>query len=212
MHGSNKHYSIIGIAVGIESMSGGLLFRTRMAVQAADYDYHDFRHSLYHVAWGADNRTRIGNGISLIIFAGIVASFPNAIISTVSLIRAGELHILLMLLVIVVMLVVIGIIVFMERGQRKIPVQYAKRVVGRKVYGGQSTHLPLRVNSAGVIPPIFASSILMFPPLLQGSYPFHGSSLSRQLAPGKIVYTVLYISMIFFSVISIHLLFTTPWI
>jgi len=190
----------MGIAVGIESMSNGAFvqnpgwaFRLMTMITMTS--------GTAFIMWLGEQITErgIGNGISLIIFAGIVARFPNAIISTTSLIRAGEVHILLMLLVVVVMLTVIGIIVYVERGQRKIPVQYAKRVVGRKVYGGQSTHLPLRVNSAGVIPPIFASSILMFPATIAGfiSIPWV-QSLSRQLAPGKIVYTMLYISMIFF--------------
>jgi preprotein translocase subunit SecY len=141
----------------------------------------------------------IGNGISLIIFAGIVARFPNAVISSYSLIRAGELHVILMLILVAVMLLVIGVIVFVERGQRKIPIQYAKRVVGRKVYGGQSTHLPLKVNTAGVIPPIFASSIIMFPATIAGfiTIPWV-QSLSTQLAPGTLFYTLVYVSMIFF--------------
>ncbi len=190
----------LGIAVGIESMSQGAF------VQNPGWGFRlltmiTMTSGTAFIMWLGEQITErgIGNGISLIIFAGIVASFPNAIISTVSLIRAGELHILLMLLVIVMMLAVIGIIVYMERGQRKIPVQYAKRVVGRKVYGGQSTHLPLRINSSGVIPPIFASSILMFPATIAGfiSIPWV-QSLSTQLAPGKIVYTILYVSMIFF--------------
>lgn len=190
----------MGIAVGIESMSNGAF------VQNPGWGFRlmtmiTMTSGTAFIMWLGEQITErgIGNGISLIIFAGIVARFPNAIISTTSLIRAGEVHILLMLLVVVVMLVVIGIIVYVERGQRKIPVQYAKRVVGRKVYGGQSTHLPLRVNSAGVIPPIFASSILMFPATIAGfiSIPWV-QSLSRQLAPGKVVYTILYISMIFF--------------
>ena len=190
----------MGIAVGIESMSQGAF------VQNPGWAFRlltmiTMTSGTAFIMWLGEQITErgIGNGISLIIFAGIVARFPNAIVSTVSLIRAGELHILLMLLVVVMMLLVIGIIVYMERGQRKIPVQYAKRVVGRKVYGGQSTHLPLRVNSAGVIPPIFASSILMFPATIAGfiSIPWV-QSLSSQLAPGKIVYTILYISMIFF--------------
>ncbi len=135
----------------------------------------------------------IGNGISLIIFAGIVAGFPNAVISSVSLIRAGELHLFMMLAVIIMMVIVIGFIIFMERGQRKIPVQYAKRVVGRKVYGGQSTHLPLKVNTAGVIPPIFASSIIMFPATIAGfiAIPWV-QSLAGQLTPGTIFYTIIY--------------------
>jgi len=190
----------MGIAVGIESMSNGAF------VQNPGWGFRlmtmiTMTSGTAFIMWLGEQITErgIGNGISLIIFAGIVARFPNAIISTTSLIRAGEVHILLMLLVVVVMLVVIGIIVYVERGQRKIPVQYAKRVVGRKVYGGQSTHLPLRVNSAGVIPPIFASSILMFPATIAGfiSIPWV-QSLSKQLAPGKAVYTILYISMIFF--------------
>ncbi len=105
----------------------------------------------------------IGNGISMIIFAGIVARFPTAIFNTAQLMRTGEMSIFMMLIIGLVMIAVVGAIILMERGHRKIPVQYAKRVVGRKVYGGSSTHLPLRVNTAGVIPPIFASSLLMFP-------------------------------------------------
>ena len=105
----------------------------------------------------------IGNGISLIIFAGIVARMPSALINTVQLIKTGELPFILVVLLAVVMVAVVAVIIFMERAQRRIPVQYARRVVGRKMYGGQSTHLPLKVNVSGVIPPIFASSLLMFP-------------------------------------------------
>ncbi len=105
----------------------------------------------------------IGNGISLIIFAGIIARIPPAIINTFRLLKTGEVNIFKLILLVVLMVAVVAFIVFMERGQRRIPVQYARRVVGRRVYGGQSTHLPLRINTSGVIPPIFASSILMFP-------------------------------------------------
>ena len=105
----------------------------------------------------------IGNGISLIIFAGIVASLPSAIIDSFRLMRTGEIHPAFMLILVVVMIGVVAFICFMERSHRRIPVQYARRVVGRRVYGGQSSHLPLKVNTAGVIPPIFASSIIMFP-------------------------------------------------
>ena len=105
----------------------------------------------------------IGNGISLIIFAGIVARMPSAFINTVQLIKTGELPFILVIFLAIVMVAVVGVIVFVERAQRRIPVQYARRVVGRKMYGGQSTHLPLKVNVSGVIPPIFASSLLMFP-------------------------------------------------
>src|ERR671925_867551 len=101
----------------------------------------------------------IGNGISLIIFAGIVARLPSAIVNTFRLMETGELNLLLMIFLLGLMLAVVAAIVFMEAGHRKIPIQYAKRVVGRRMYGGQTTHLPLKLNTAGVIPPIFASSI-----------------------------------------------------
>ena len=105
----------------------------------------------------------IGNGISLIIFSGIVARMPNALASTGSLVNTGEMNWFVVILLMVMMFVVVAFIIYMETSQRRIPVQYAKRVVGRKMYGGQSTHLPLKINQAGVIPPIFASSIIMFP-------------------------------------------------
>ncbi|MBI5057680.1 MAG: preprotein translocase subunit SecY [Nitrospirae bacterium] len=190
----------MGIAIGIESMGDGAF------VQNPGWAFRlltmiTMTSGTAFLMWLGEQITErgIGNGISLIIFSGIVARFPNAIISSVELIRAGELHILLMLLVVVMMIAVIGIIVYVERGQRKIPVQYAKRVVGRKVYGGQSTHLPLKINAAGVIPPIFASSIMMFPATIAGfiSIPWV-QTLSKQLAPGTIVYTTLDIVLIFF--------------
>jgi len=190
----------LGIAVGIESMNQGAF------VQNPGWEFRlitmiTMTSGTAFIMWLGEQITErgIGNGISLIIFAGIVAGFPNAVISTTALLRAGELHIVLLLLIIVMMVAVIGFIVFVERGQRKIPVQYAKRVVGRKVYGGQSTHLPLKVNTAGVIPPIFASSIIMFPATIAGfiSIPWV-QSLSRQLAPGTLFYTVIYVTMIFF--------------
>jgi preprotein translocase subunit SecY len=141
----------------------------------------------------------IGNGISLIIFASIVARFPNAIISTTRLVQAGELSLFFVLFLLGMMVLVIGAIIYIERGQRKIPVQYAKRVVGRKVYGGQSTHLPLKINTAGVIPPIFASSILMFPATIAGfiAIPWV-QSFAAQMAPGKMLYTTLYVGLIMF--------------
>ncbi len=190
----------IGIAVGIESMNEGTF------VQNPGWSFRlmtmvTMTSGTAFLMWLGEQITErgIGNGISLIIFAGIVAGFPNAVISSVSLIRAGELHILLMLVLIVMMVGVVGFIVFMERGQRKIPIQYAKRVVGRKVYGGQNTHLPLKVNTAGVIPPIFASSIIMFPATIAGfiAIPWV-QSFASQLAPGSILYTMIYVSMIFF--------------
>jgi len=190
----------IGIAIGIESMNQGAFvqnpgwaFRLMTMITMTS--------GTAFIMWLGEQITErgIGNGISLIIFAGIVARFPNAVIGSISLLRAGEMHILLLLFVVVIMIAVIAVIVYVERGQRKIPIQYAKRVVGRKVYGGQSTHLPLKVNTAGVIPPIFASSIIMFPATIAGfiSVPWV-QSLSRQLAPGTTFYTILYVSMIFF--------------
>ncbi len=147
----------------------------------------------------------IGNGISLIIFAGIVARLPGAFGNTIRLMRTGELQIFLMLVILVFMVVVVGFIIFMETGQRRLPVQYAKRIVGRKVYGGQSTHLPLKINTAGVIPAIFASSILMFPLTItqfmpkawMEAYPWLKNVLDS-LGGGTILYNVLYVAFIIF--------------
>ena len=127
----------------------------------------------------------IGNGISLIIFAGIVAGTPAAILQSLDLMGTGELPVLLMLFLVVFMTAVIGAIVFTEGGQRRIPIQYAKRVVGRKMYGGTSTHLPLKVNTSGVIPPIFASSIIMFPATIAQfvDHPWM-QTVSAMLTPG----------------------------
>jgi preprotein translocase subunit SecY len=141
----------------------------------------------------------VGNGISLIIFAGIVARLPSAITTTFQFVREGEIGILIVLLVTVLMVCVVGVIVFMERGQRRIPVQYAKRVVGRRMYGGQSSHLPLKINTSGVIPPIFASSILIFPATLAQFAPFPWTqTLAGYLAPGQWMHDVLYVGFIIF--------------
>ncbi|HNS56885.1 MAG TPA: preprotein translocase subunit SecY, partial [Smithellaceae bacterium] len=141
----------------------------------------------------------IGNGISLIIFAGIVCRFPAAIASTWSLFRAGELNFFVVLFIIILMVAVIGAIVFVEAGQRRIPVQYAKRIVGRKMYGGQTTHLPLKINSAGVIPPIFASSVIMFPATIANFAPQGWmQTVAGYLTPGRVGYEVLYVAFIFF--------------
>ena len=141
----------------------------------------------------------IGNGISLIIFAGIVAGIPNALISTTRLVQAGEMSIFILLTMAVMMLVVVAFIIFMERGQRRVPVQYAKRVVGRRVYGGQNTHIPLKINASGVIPPIFASSIMMFPATVANfiKVPWV-QSVSHALSPGHWFYAVLYVGLIIF--------------
>jgi preprotein translocase subunit SecY len=141
----------------------------------------------------------IGNGISLIIFAGIVCRMPAAVGNTYRLVTAGELGILVMLLLTIMMILVVGAIVFVEGGQRRIPVQYAKRIVGRKMYGGQTTHLPLKVNSAGVIPPIFASSVIMFPATI-ANFAQEGwiKNVAGYLIPGMLGYEILYVAFIFF--------------
>lgn len=141
----------------------------------------------------------IGNGISLIIFAGIVAGTPAAIINSLRLMGTGEIQPFIMLLLLFFMIFVVGVIVFFESGQRKIPIQYAKRVVGRKIYGGQSTHLPLKVNTSGVIPPIFASSIIMFPATIAQfiDHPLM-TTISASLTPGTIIYSLIFIGAIFF--------------
>jgi preprotein translocase subunit SecY len=189
-----------GIAAGLESMSGGQF------VQTPGWSFRiitmiTLTSGTAFIMWLGEQITErgIGNGISLIIFAGIVARFPNAVVSTVRLVKAGELSLFFVIFLIAMMVVIVGAIIYLEKGQRKIPVQYAKRVVGRKVYGGQSTHLPLKINTAGVIPPIFASSIIMFPATVAGFIPIPWvQSFAKQLAPGTILYTLLYVSMIFF--------------
>lgn len=141
----------------------------------------------------------IGNGISLIIFAGIVARLPSAVIKTFELMKTGELPPFLMLFLLIMMIAVVGVIVFVERGQRRIPIQYARRVVGRRMFGGQSTHLPLKVNVSGVIPPIFASSLLMFPATV-------GSFIQNErikyffdlISPGFWLHELLYVGLIIF--------------
>lgn len=141
----------------------------------------------------------IGNGISLIIFAGIVARLPSAVSTTVQFVREGELGPLVALLIVVFSVIVVGAIIFVERGERRIPVQYAKRVVGRKMYGGQSSHLPLKVNTANVIPPIFASSILIFPATLAqfSNHPWI-QKISGLLAPGQWLHDIVYVVLIVF--------------
>lgn len=142
----------------------------------------------------------IGNGISLIIFAGIVARMPGAIGNTARLVQQEEMGIFGLLIIVVLMVAVIGFIIFVEQGQRRIPVQYAKRVVGRRMYGGQSTHLPLKINSSGVIPPIFASSIIMFPATIGQFASDVGwlKAISEAMRPGGLWYNLLYIAFIVF--------------
>lgn len=189
-----------GIAIGLESMAGGQF------ISSPGWSFRlitmiTLTAGTAFIMWLGEQITErgIGNGISLIIFAGIVASMPNAVISSGRLIQAGELSIFTMIAIVVMMLVVVAGIVFMERGQRKIPVQYAKRIVGRKVYGGQSTHLPLKVNSSGVIPPIFASSLLLFPTTVAGfiQEPWVQKTVSY-ITPGSFLYESIYVGLIIF--------------
>ncbi|MBI4796977.1 MAG: preprotein translocase subunit SecY, partial [Deltaproteobacteria bacterium] len=194
----------IGISIGLEGMSGesggmavvlnpGWSFRLMTVLTLTT--------GTAFIMWLGEMITErgIGNGISLIIFAGIVARLPSAIIKTFELICAGEIMPILMLIILVAMVAVVGFIVFVERGQRRIQVQYAKRLVGRRMYGGQSTHLPLKVNTSGVIPPIFASSLLMFPAtvasFVQNEWVKWGAEL---ISPGNITHDFVYVALIIF--------------
>ncbi|MBM4339677.1 MAG: preprotein translocase subunit SecY [Deltaproteobacteria bacterium] len=198
-----------GIAVGLENMTGaagemivlnpGWSFRIMTVITLTA--------GTAFIMWLGEQITErgIGNGISLIIFSGIVARLPNAIAGTYELFSVGQLNIFTILFLILLMVVVIAAIIFAETSQRRLPVQYAKRVVGRKVYGGQSTHLPLKLNTAGVIPPIFASSILMFPLTIASfmpktwmeTYPWIQSILNS-LGPDALLYNLLYVGFIIF--------------
>ena len=159
----------------------------------------------------------IGNGISLLIFSGIVAGLPKAIGQTIEQARQGELHVLLLLLIAVISFAVIYFVVFMERGQRRIVVNYAKRQQGRKVFAAQSTHLPLKINMAGVIPAIFASSIILFPGTLAQWFGNVGgeqsafswlTKVSLALSPGQPLYIILYaVAIIFFCFFYTALVF-----
>jgi preprotein translocase subunit SecY len=144
----------------------------------------------------------IGNGMSLIIFAGIVVGFPSAVLATIDQLRTGQIGLLTIALLMVVMVGVVAAIIYVERGHRRITVQYAKRVVGRRQYGGSSTHIPLKVNTGGVIPVIFASSILMFPQSFAGLAAPDSwvSAAIRQIAPSMPLYNLLYVlGIVFFA-------------
>ena len=198
-----------GIAIGLENMRGAA---GEMIVLIPGWSFRimtviTLTAGTAFIMWLGEQITErgIGNGISLIIFAGIVARMPNAIASTYELFRVGQMNIITILFLIIIMVLVVAVIIFFETGQRRLPVQYAKRIVGRRVYGGQSTHLPLKLNTSGVIPPIFASSILMFPltiasfmpkPLME-AYPWIQSIL-KSLGPGALLYNLLYVGFIVF--------------
>ncbi|GJL58005.1 MAG: protein translocase subunit SecY [Nitrospirales bacterium] len=189
-----------GIALGLEGMNDGAFvldpgwsFRLMTVITLVA--------GTAFLMWLGEQITErgVGNGISLIIFSGIVASLPSAVVQTFDLYQVGQISLLLLIILGIVMLAVMGAIVFLESGRRKIAVQYAKRIVGRRVYGGQNTHIPLKINTAGVIPPIFASSIIAFPATIASfiQVPWV-QSIGSQLAPGSLLYTMLYVGMIIF--------------
>ncbi|MCK9273715.1 MAG: preprotein translocase subunit SecY [Syntrophales bacterium] len=192
-----------GIAVGLENMAGpsglsvvispGWAFRIMTVITLTA--------GTSFIMWLGETITEkgIGNGISLIIFAGIVCRGPEAVLNTLRLLSTGEMGIFFAIILLVMMIAVVGVIVFVESAQRRIPVQYAKRVIGRKMYGGQTTHLPLKVNTAGVIPPIFASSIIMFPATIANFVPHPWmNAVAGFLMPGQVVYELLYVAFIVF--------------
>ena len=191
------------IAIGLEGTQGpggtplvlnpGLAFRFMTVVTLTS--------GTAFIMWLGEQITErgIGNGMSLIIFAGIVARLPSAIWSTFEFMRNGELGPLVALVILVLSVAIIGAIIFVERGQRRIPVQYAKRVVGRRMYGGMTSHLPLKVNTANVIPIIFASSVLIFPATMaQFAANSWIQAISGMLAPGQWLYEIAQIALIIF--------------
>jgi preprotein translocase subunit SecY len=193
----------LGISIGLESMTGpagelvvpnpgwGFRLMTVLTLTAGTA----------FIMWMGEQMSEkgIGNGISLIIFAGIVARIPVALLNSLRLVKTGEISLFIILMVVALMLAVIAGIVFVERGQRRLPIHYAKRVVGLKTYGSQTSHLPLKVNMAGVIPPIFASSIIMFPATIAN---FINIPVVKQIAqsfqPGNWVYELFYVAFIVF--------------
>ena len=192
-----------GISIGLERMRG---VAGEMIVMHPGWSFRlmtilTLTAGTAFVMWLGEQITEkgIGNGISLIIMAGIVAGMPSAIINTVRLVRTGELGIFTVLALLILMVAVVAVIVYVETAQRRIPVQYAKRVVGRRMYGGQSTFLPLKINTSGVIPPIFASSIIMLPATIANfiQHPIM-KKISAMLNPTGWLYIVLYVALIFF--------------
>ncbi len=191
------------IATGLEGMSGpggaaivlipGLQFKLMTVLTLTT--------GTAFIMWLGEQMTErgVGNGISLIIFAGIVARMPAAIGNSIQLIKAGEIAVVFVPVMLILMFLVVAFIVFVETAQRRVPIQYAKRVVGRKVYGGQSSHLPLKLNISGVIPPIFASSIMMFPATIGSFIKIDWvQQVSAMLSPGTVYYYILYVAMLVF--------------
>ena len=187
-----------GMAAGLEQMSGGIVTDPGMGFKLLTCI--TLTAGTVFVMWLGEQITErgIGNGISLIIFIGIVARYPTDILNTGQQLASGDMHILKALLVAGFMLFVIGGIIAITQGQRKIPVQYAKKIVGRRVYGGANTYIPLKVNTAGVIPIIFAQSIIMFPGTLGAMFPdiaFFGT-LGMLFRPPHPVYVLVYSALI----------------
>jgi len=195
-------FQATGISIALESQSGlvlepGLMFRITAVTTLVT--------GTMFLMWLGEQITErgLGNGISIIIFAGIAAGLPNAIAGTATLVNQGSMHPLTALFIVIAVLAVTGFVCFVERGQRKILVNYAKRQVGNRIYGGQSSHLPFKLNMSGVIPPIFASSLILFPATLLGWF---GSTegltwlrdVAGTLSPGQPIYVMLYAALIIF--------------
>jgi len=195
-------FQSMGIAIALESQRGlvidpGIAFRLVTMLTLTT--------GTMFLMWLGEQITErgVGNGISLIIFAGIAAGLPQAVVGTLELQRTGALSILMVLFICALVLIVTAFVCFVERGQRRILVNYAKRQVGNKIYGGQSSHLPLKINMSGVIPPIFASSIILFPATLVGWFGTAEGmnwlkTVAGTLSPGQPIYVMLYASAIIF--------------
>ena len=195
-------FQALGIAVALETQPGlvidpGMFFRCVCVISLVT--------GTMFLMWLGEQITErgIGNGISIIIFAGIVAGLPAAVSSLFQLVSTGAISPLSMIFIIAIVVLVTAFVVFVERGQRRITVNYAKRQIGNKVYGGQSSYLPLKINMANVIPPIFASSLILFPATLAGWFTSGDSTrwirdLAASLSPGQPLYTLLYAALIIF--------------
>jgi len=211
-------FQAMGISVALQAQPGlvvnpGLMFELNTVVTLVT--------GTMFLMWLGEQITErgLGNGISIIIFGGIVSGLPNALASLLELVRTGSMNIISALLIVVICVAVTYFVVFVERGQRRILVNYAKRQVGNKIYGGQSSYFPLKLNMAGVIPPIFASSIILFPATIAGWFtsgePTNMFSriikdLAATLAPGQPVYTILYgAAIIFFCFFYTALVFNS---
>ncbi|MDO9080468.1 MAG: preprotein translocase subunit SecY [Desulfuromonadales bacterium] len=192
-----------GIAIGLQTMRGpaGEPVVTHPGIAFILLTIITLTAGTAFIMWIGEQITErgIGNGISLIIFAGIVATMPSAIVNSLRLVKTGAMGPMVLLLIVLAMVVVVWAIIFMERAQRRIPIHHAKRVVGMKTYGGQSSHLPLKLNMAGVIPPIFASSIIMFPATIASLVDIPWvRTVAGMMTPSNWLYNVLFVAFIIF--------------